>query len=92
MTALNSVNSFCCLFICLTWNKFVLPIVAATVHPIVETELGRIQGSILETRLGRQFYSFRGIRYAKAPVDSLRFQVSRGQLTIALSSYYKYLI
>ncbi|XP_001659467.2 venom carboxylesterase-6 [Aedes aegypti] len=42
--------------------------------PIVHTGLGSIRGTILESRLGRKFYAFRGIRYANAPVGNLRFQ------------------
>ncbi|XP_062562253.1 juvenile hormone esterase-like [Armigeres subalbatus] len=42
--------------------------------PIVQTGLGSIRGTILESRLGRKFYAFRGIRYANAPVGKLRFQ------------------
>lgn len=42
--------------------------------PIVHTGLGSIRGSILESRLGRKFYAFRGIRYANPPVGALRFQ------------------
>lgn len=42
--------------------------------PTVTTPLGSIQGSILATRLGKPIYAFRGIRYAKAPINELRFQ------------------
>lgn len=44
-------------------------------QPVVDTDLGRIKGSVLISRLGNEFYAFRGIRYAKAPVDELRFEV-----------------
>lgn len=43
--------------------------------PTVTTPLGTMQGSILATRLGKPIYAFRGIRYAKAPINELRFQV-----------------
>lgn len=43
-------------------------------NPIVTTPLGKIQGNVIQSRLGRSIYSFRGIRYAKAPIDELRFQ------------------
>lgn len=46
-----------------------------TPPPSVTTLLGKIEGSILVTRLGKPLYAFRGIRYAKAPIDELRFQV-----------------
>ncbi|CAG9773584.1 unnamed protein product [Ceutorhynchus assimilis] len=41
---------------------------------IVATPMGQIQGSVIQSRLGKPIYSFRGIRYAKAPVEELRFQ------------------
>lgn len=43
--------------------------------PVVSTDLGQIRGCYLESRLGNAFLAFRGIRYAEAPVDNLRFQV-----------------
>lgn len=43
--------------------------------PIVNTNLGQIRGRVLESRLGKPFLAFRGIRYAEAPIDDLRFQV-----------------
>lgn len=44
-------------------------------QPIVNTSLGKVKGFILKSRLGKPIYSFTGIRYAKAPVNELRFQV-----------------
>uniref|UniRef100_A0A1Y1LPN2 Carboxylic ester hydrolase n=1 Tax=Photinus pyralis TaxID=7054 RepID=A0A1Y1LPN2_PHOPY len=43
-------------------------------NPIVNTSCGSIQGSVIRSVLGKSIYSFRGIRYAKAPVDELRFE------------------
>lgn len=43
-------------------------------NPIVSTTLGQIQGSVMNSRLDRRFYAFRGIRYGKAPVGELRFK------------------
>lgn len=43
-------------------------------NPIVKTPCGDIQGSIIPSVLGKSIYSFRGIRYAKAPVGELRFK------------------
>lgn len=43
--------------------------------PVVNTKLGAVRGRYLESRLGNKFLSFRGIRYAEAPVGSLRFEV-----------------
>ncbi|XP_060523214.1 uncharacterized protein LOC132700111 [Cylas formicarius] len=42
--------------------------------PVVTTPLGKIQGSLLKSRLGKTIYSFRGIRYAQPPIGELRFQ------------------
>ncbi|CAO1378626.1 unnamed protein product [Diamesa serratosioi] len=41
---------------------------------LVETKLGKINGSIFKTRLDKKFIGFRGIRYAEPPIDNLRFQ------------------
>lgn len=41
---------------------------------IVKSPLGQIQGSVMQSRLGKTIYAFRGVRYAKAPVEDLRFQ------------------
>ncbi|KAK5641621.1 hypothetical protein RI129_010168 [Pyrocoelia pectoralis] len=44
-------------------------------QPIVYTSLGLIKGNdTLQTILGKTIYSFRGIRYAKAPIGDLRFR------------------
>ncbi|XP_037944651.1 venom carboxylesterase-6-like [Teleopsis dalmanni] len=40
----------------------------------VSTDLGQIQGTTLESRLGKSFFAFRGIRYAQPPVAHLRFK------------------
>lgn len=47
----------------------------ATQEPLVTLSLGKIKGSVLTTRLGKPIFAFRGIRYAKAPVEELRFKV-----------------
>ncbi|KAJ8686916.1 hypothetical protein QAD02_022710 [Eretmocerus hayati] len=44
--------------------------------PIVKTSLGQIKGSIIKSRLGKDIYSFRGIRYANPPVGLRRFKVA----------------
>ncbi|XP_033329533.2 uncharacterized protein LOC117222127 [Megalopta genalis] len=41
---------------------------------LVNPPTGPICGSILNSRLGRKIYSFRGIRYAEPPVGQQRFQ------------------
>ena len=44
--------------------------------PIVNTTLGSIRGIIQTSRKGNEFYSFRGIRYARAPIGNLRLKAS----------------
>lgn len=44
---------------------------------VVTTESGRIRGYKLETLLDkRQFYSFKGIPFAKSPIGERRFKVN----------------
>ncbi|XP_058840741.1 juvenile hormone esterase-like [Topomyia yanbarensis] len=50
---------------------------SCTKPPVVHTSLGSIKGSVLESRLGRQFFAFRGIRYAQPPTGELRFQAPK---------------
>ncbi|XP_056638295.1 juvenile hormone esterase-like [Diorhabda sublineata] len=45
-----------------------------TSKPVVTTPLGKIKGTLITSRLGKTIFSFRGIRYAKAPIGDLRFQ------------------
>lgn len=40
---------------------------------IVQIEDGRIEGSMMVSRLGRQFHSFRRIPFAEPPVGALRY-------------------
>ena len=37
--------------------------------------LGKIKGSTLTTKLGKQILAFRGVRYAEPPIGLQRFQV-----------------
>lgn len=46
-------------------------------EPLVRTSLGQIKGSMLTSRYGKAIYSFRGVRYAEAPIGALRFKVSQ---------------
>ncbi|XP_026844879.1 venom carboxylesterase-6 [Drosophila persimilis] len=41
---------------------------------VITTALGKIRGTILPSQSGRNFFAFRGIPYAKAPVERLRFR------------------
>lgn len=40
----------------------------------IDTDLGEIKGIQMTSRLGENFWAFRGIRYAKPPIGELRFQ------------------
>lgn len=48
--------------------------------PLVTLTIGQIQGTKLKSRLGKEVFSFRGIPYAKAPVEELRFKVSENKV------------
>ncbi|XP_049816939.1 esterase E4-like [Aethina tumida] len=41
---------------------------------IVEAPMGKFHGAVLKSRLGKDIFSFRGIRYAQPPVGDLRFK------------------
>ena len=41
----------------------------------VKTPKGSVKGVRVDHDFGQYYYSFRGIRYAKAPVGKLRFKV-----------------
>lgn len=43
---------------------------------IVTTKYGRVKGATLTSRNGRSFLAFRGIPFAKPPIESLRFKVT----------------
>ena len=44
--------------------------------PVVNISPGAVLGTRHLSRNGAEFFSFRGIRYAEAPVEELRFKVS----------------
>uniref|UniRef100_A0A182NP54 Carboxylic ester hydrolase n=1 Tax=Anopheles dirus TaxID=7168 RepID=A0A182NP54_9DIPT len=44
------------------------------IRPTVYTSHGAIEGKMLTSRLGKQFYAFRGIPYAQPPIEELRFR------------------
>lgn len=66
------------IFITASSNVFVTAISPSNVieRPVVITGLGKIEGSVMRSRLGALFYAFRGIRYAAPPIGDLRFKVS----------------
>lgn len=41
----------------------------------VQTKYGPVKGVLLRSRIGRSFYGFKGIPYAKPPIGKLRFKV-----------------
>jgi carboxylesterase family protein len=44
--------------------------------PIVQTVYGKVQGKNGNSRDGRLFYEFLGIRYARPPIGELRYEVT----------------
>jgi hypothetical protein len=57
---------------------FVLKSNASQPHdtsPLVTTVYGVLRGSVIQSRLERPIYSFRGVRFAQPPVGNLRFKV-----------------
>lgn len=60
--------------------QLICVLVSATIlisdnSPVISTNLGDIRGSVLNSRLGREFFAFRGVPYAEPPIDDLRFKV-----------------
>lgn len=51
---------------------------------IVETNYGPVRGQKRTSVLGEQFFSFRGIPYAKPPVGELRFKVCELNINLCL--------
>ena len=49
---------------------------------ILNLRQGKINGSIIESRNGREFYAFQGIPYAKSPIGDLRLQVFRANIYV----------
>lgn len=50
--------------------------------PVVQIKNGTLEGTVMKSRNGREFWAFRGIPYAKPPVGELRFEVRTGSLNI----------
>ncbi|XP_015110997.1 esterase E4 [Diachasma alloeum] len=48
----------------------------ASANPEVTFSLGKVKGSLLESRLGKKIYAFRGLRYAEGPIGPLRFKLA----------------
>lgn len=45
--------------------------------PVINAPAGDIGGDVMTTRKGRTIYAYKGIPYAEAPVDDLRFQKTK---------------
>ncbi|XP_008552460.1 esterase E4 [Microplitis demolitor] len=45
-------------------------------YPELSISLGKIKGSMMRTRLNKDIYAFRGLRYAESPVGKRRFEVA----------------
>ena len=45
--------------------------------PVIEISEGKIKGDEKDSREDRDFFAYRGIPYARAPVGDLRFEVRK---------------
>lgn len=52
------------------------PVQSGAQPPRITTPLGEVEGAVLRSRLGKPIFAFRGIRYAKPPINELRFKVN----------------
>jgi len=50
------------------------------VEEVVQLDQGKLTGSSLKSRNGREFKAFQGIPYAKSPTGDLRFKVTHNFL------------
>lgn len=65
---------FACAVNCNPSNK---PSESAAEYKVVETENGKVRGMRKTTLIkGVDYYSFKGVPYAKSPIGELRFKVS----------------
>lgn len=53
---------------------FLIKLTSGLYFPIIETNDGMVRGNVLSSRHENSFYSFRGIPYAKPPINELRFK------------------
>jgi len=49
------------------------------VDEVIQLDQGKLVGSSIRTRNGREFKAFQGIPYAKSPTGNLRFKVNHMQ-------------
>lgn len=61
------------------WFFFVSLCAVVLCHdgPEVETSSGKLEGKYMVTKLGRKFSGFLAIPFAKPPLESLRFKVTK---------------
>nr|AHJ81348.1 carboxylesterase [Locusta migratoria] len=66
-------------FVCLLWaaSAFGEDEPRPANAPVVQIEQGKVVGTTMVSRKGKQFYAYLGIPYARPPVGKLRFQVPR---------------
>ena len=55
----------------------------------VKTDKGAVKGVRIDHDFGQYYYSFRGIRYAQAPVGKLRFKVRSNLANEKKISFYQ---
>jgi hypothetical protein len=55
----------------------------ASISPTLKTTLGSLQGLVLQSRAGRDYFGFYNVPYGEPPVGELRFQVRKPYLTLS---------
>ena len=60
----------------LVFGIFILVNVIFASNILVNIKNGTLEGSIMKTRKGLNFFAFRGIPYALPPLGELRFEVN----------------
>lgn len=64
-------------YVLLLFNFILYKIIFCQVQdPIVITDVGLIRGLVMKDRNDEDYFAFRGIPYAEAPIGNLRWKVS----------------
>ncbi|XP_001599255.3 venom carboxylesterase-6 isoform X1 [Nasonia vitripennis] len=61
-------------FLYLLLGTFLLADSALAYKPLAHIKNGTLEGTVMKSRKGREFYGFRGIPYALPPISELRFE------------------